>query len=77
MNKRQVEVVVISDVHLRTYGCHAAELVHYLKSIDLQLLILNGDIIDNAHSKCLESGGRNSYADRLIQILFRLYYRVI
>ncbi|MBV9989517.1 MAG: UDP-2,3-diacylglucosamine diphosphatase [Chitinophagaceae bacterium] len=46
MNKRPVEVVVLSDVHLGTYGCHAAELVHYLKSIQPQLLILNGDIID-------------------------------
>jgi UDP-2,3-diacylglucosamine pyrophosphatase LpxH len=46
MNKRPVEVVVISDVHLGTYGCHAAELVQYLKSIEPQILILNGDIID-------------------------------
>ncbi len=46
MNKRQVEVVVLSDVHLGTYGCHASELVHYLKTIQPQILILNGDIID-------------------------------
>lgn len=46
MSRRSVEVVVISDVHLGTYGCHAAELVQYLKSIEPQLLILNGDIID-------------------------------
>lgn len=46
MSRRHVEVVVISDVHLGTYGCHATELVQYLKSIEPQLLILNGDIID-------------------------------
>lgn len=46
MSRRPVEVVVISDVHLGTYGCHATELVQYLKSIEPQLLILNGDIID-------------------------------
>ncbi len=46
MQKRSVEVVVISDVHLGTYGCHAKELVNYLRSITPQLLILNGDIID-------------------------------
>ncbi|MCF4100387.1 UDP-2,3-diacylglucosamine diphosphatase [Gillisia sp. M10.2A] len=46
MEKRKVEVVVISDVHLATYGCHAAELLSYLKSIQPQKLILNGDIID-------------------------------
>lgn len=46
MKKRKVEVVVISDVHLGTYGCHAKELVHYLSSIKPKTLILNGDIID-------------------------------
>jgi UDP-2,3-diacylglucosamine pyrophosphatase LpxH len=46
MDKRPVEVAVISDVHLGTFGCHAKELVQYLKSISPQILILNGDIID-------------------------------
>lgn len=46
MEKRSVEVVVISDVHLGTFGCHAKELVTYLQSIQPQILILNGDIID-------------------------------
>jgi UDP-2,3-diacylglucosamine pyrophosphatase LpxH len=46
MEKRPVDVVVISDVHLGTYGCHAKELVAYLKSITPNILILNGDIID-------------------------------
>jgi UDP-2,3-diacylglucosamine pyrophosphatase LpxH len=46
MQKRNVEVVVISDVHLGTYGCHANELLHYLNSIEPRTLILNGDIID-------------------------------
>lgn len=44
--KRNVELVVISDVHLGTYGCHAKELLKYLKSINPKILILNGDIID-------------------------------
>lgn len=44
--RRKVEVVVLSDVHLGTYGCHAKELNQYLKSINPQKLILNGDIID-------------------------------
>lgn len=46
MQKRHLDVVVISDVHLGTYGCHATELVNYLKRISPKLLILNGDIID-------------------------------
>lgn len=46
MTKRSVDIVVISDVHLGTYGCQAKELLHYLKSIDPKMVILNGDIID-------------------------------
>ncbi len=46
MIKREVDIVVISDVHLGTYGCHAKELLDYLKSINPKMLILNGDIID-------------------------------
>lgn len=46
MAKREVEIVVISDVHLGTYGCHAKELLKYLKSIKPETIILNGDIID-------------------------------
>lgn len=44
--KREVEVVILSDIHLGTYGCHATELVAYLKSVSPKLLILNGDVID-------------------------------
>jgi UDP-2,3-diacylglucosamine pyrophosphatase LpxH len=44
--KKSIEVVVISDVHLGTYGCHAKELLSYLKSINPKTVILNGDIID-------------------------------
>ena len=46
MEKRHVDVVVISDLHLGTFGCHAKEIVNYLQSISPNLLILNGDIID-------------------------------
>lgn len=44
--KREVEIVVLSDAHLGTYGCHAKELHRYLKSVRPKTLILNGDIID-------------------------------
>ncbi len=44
--KRSVEVAVISDTHLGTYGCKAKELLNYLKSIEPKVLILNGDFID-------------------------------
>jgi UDP-2,3-diacylglucosamine pyrophosphatase LpxH len=44
--KRKVDLVVISDIHLGTYGCRAKELLHYLKSINPTTIVLNGDIID-------------------------------
>lgn len=43
---RLLEIVVISDVHLGTYGCQAKALLSYLKSIKPKQLILNGDIVD-------------------------------
>lgn len=46
MSKRKLDVVILSDVHLGTFGCHAAELVSYLRSIQPKLLVLNGDIVD-------------------------------
>ncbi len=44
--KRKLDIAVISDVHLGTRGCHAKELLNYLKSIKPDSLVLNGDIID-------------------------------
>lgn len=46
MAKRDVDLVVISDVHLGTYGCHAKELLTYLQSINPKAIVLNGDIVD-------------------------------
>ena len=46
MKRRNVEVVVLSDLHLGTYGCRADEVLQYLKSIKPKKLILNGDIVD-------------------------------
>lgn len=46
MHRRPVDLVIISDVHLGTYGCRATELLEYLKSIEPRQIILNGDIID-------------------------------
>lgn len=46
MIKRKLDVAVISDVHLGTYGSRANELSRYLSTIDPSILILNGDIID-------------------------------
>lgn len=44
--KREVDIVVLSDIHLGTYGCQARQLHNYLKSIQPRTLVLNGDIFD-------------------------------
>ena len=44
--KRKIAIVVISDAHLGTIGSRAEELHRYLKSINPEKIILNGDIID-------------------------------
>ncbi len=46
MEKRKLDVAIISDVHLGTFGCRANELSRYLSTIDPTILVLNGDIID-------------------------------
>ena len=46
MEKRELDICVISDLHLGTFGCHAKELNDYLKSISPKRLVLNGDVID-------------------------------
>lgn len=45
-DRRKVDILILSDIHLGTYGCHARELNQYLKSINPGMVILNGDIID-------------------------------
>ncbi|MEI6190299.1 MAG: UDP-2,3-diacylglucosamine diphosphatase [Chitinophagia bacterium] len=46
MDKRPMEICIVSDLHLGTFGCQAKEILQYLKSIKPKTLILNGDIID-------------------------------
>ena len=46
IKKRKLDILVLSDIHLGTYGCHAKELLHYLKTIKPKIVVLNGDIID-------------------------------
>lgn len=43
---REIDILVLSDIHLGTYGCHAKELLKYLKTVKPKQVILNGDIID-------------------------------
>ena len=47
MEVRELEVAVISDLHLATYASKPKKVLKYLKSILPNILILNGDIIDS------------------------------
>jgi len=46
MSKKKLEICVLSDLHLGTFGCHAEDICDYLSSVKPEILILNGDIID-------------------------------
>jgi len=44
---RELDISIISDVHLATLASKAKYLLKYLKSIHPKMLVLNGDIIDS------------------------------
>lgn len=70
--KREVDLVVLSDLHLGTYGCRAQEVLHYLYSIKPAKLILNGDIVDIWQFK------KSYFPDqhlRVIKYLFDMAYQ--
>ncbi|WP_372948055.1 UDP-2,3-diacylglucosamine diphosphatase [Mariniphaga sp.] len=47
MEVRDLEVAVISDLHLATHASKPKKVLKYLKSILPNILVLNGDIIDS------------------------------
>ncbi|MFN5318175.1 MAG: UDP-2,3-diacylglucosamine diphosphatase [Bacteroidia bacterium] len=75
---RPVNLVILSDVHLGTYGCHAHELAHYLRSIKPDTLVLNGDIIDGwQFSKRYWPAAHNQVILEIMRLLTegtRVYY---
>lgn len=44
--KRKIDLLVLSDIHLGTYGCQSKELLNYMNSVKPKVVVLNGDIID-------------------------------
>lgn len=64
--KRELDIAVISDLHLGTYGCHAKELLSYLKSIKPEILVLNGDIIDIWQFK------KSYFPKEHLQVIYRI-----
>ena len=46
MVKRNLDILVISDLHLGTYGSEADEVLAYLDTIDADKIVINGDFVD-------------------------------
>jgi len=44
--KRSLDILVISDLHLGTYGSEADEVLAYLDTIDADKIVINGDFVD-------------------------------
>ena len=44
--KRNLDILVISDLHLGTYGSEADEVLAYLDSINEDKIVINGDFVD-------------------------------
>ena len=44
--KRNLDILVISDLHLGTYGSEADEVLAYLDTIDANKIVINGDFVD-------------------------------
>ena len=47
MKVREIEIAIISDLHLATHACKPKKIIKYLKSVQPKKLVLNGDIIDS------------------------------
>ena len=57
-NQKFYPTIVISDVHLGTEHSKTAELAEFLRTVNCDTLILNGDIIDGWH---LQKGGKGKW----------------
>ncbi len=71
MEKKRLRVrsVIISDVHLGTAECKAAEVNHFLRTVRCEKLILNGDIIDGWQLK--RTGQWTKAHTRFIRIILK------
>ena len=70
MDRTYYPTVVISDTHLGTSFSKSVEVAEFLKSIDCDRLILNGDIIDGWHL-------RKSSSKKTWEKKHTLFFRVI
>jgi UDP-2,3-diacylglucosamine pyrophosphatase LpxH len=67
--KLKFKTVFISDVHLGTPDCKAAQASHFIRNCLCEKLVLNGDIIDAWH--LLRSGGWSKAHTHFIRTVLR------
>lgn len=55
MSKKQIDTLIVSDIHLGSDLCRAEKLIETIKKYNFKRLILNGDIFDNLNFKRLHT----------------------
>ena len=68
MSKRDLDVVILSDIHLGTADCQAEALLNYLRDIRPETLILNGDIVHMSHRKKIFPAMQMKVIDEILQL---------
>ena len=61
-----MDIAVVSDLHLGTFGSRTQAILQYLGSIDPKILVLNGDIIDAWQLK------RKHFGPQTLQVLQKI-----
>ena len=68
--RQHYKTIVLSDIHLGTSHSKVKEVSNFLRAVNCDRLILNGDIIDGWHIK--KSGTRQSEHTQFFKILMKL-----
>ncbi|MBI3511052.1 MAG: UDP-2,3-diacylglucosamine diphosphatase [Bacteroidetes bacterium] len=70
MKKTRYKTIILSDIHLGTSTSKAKEVIHFLKHLKCEKLILNGDIIDGWQLK--KSGEWEKKHTKFIRLVLKL-----
>ena len=70
MLRKHYQTIVLSDIHLGSEHSRTDEVTKFLKSVDCNRLILNGDIIDGWQLR--KSGSLPALVEQMVQSAARL-----
>lgn len=78
LKKRQIEIAVISNIHLGAESCRGDALIAYLSSIDPKILVLNGRVLEApANTRVALSSAQSQILNKLFKMAAagsRIYY---